>query len=263
MENLESLDTCIRNTVNNFEKIDLKDTGRVKLLKRKDSKYLLNKTKLLNVLNKLAGSYFILSIDSEVFQPYTTTYFDTDNFGMYTSHQNGKLNRYKIRKRTYNRSGQKYVEVKFKNNKKHTIKKREKDTGGNNYFNEKASAFIKEHTPFKPSDIKKKLTIHYTRFTLVDLNFRERVTIDVNMEYRNDLSKKKINGLVIIELKQDIAHKESKIKNILKAEKVYPQSLSKYCLGIASLYDNVKKNRMKKIFLYIDKLISGRMYKLN
>ena len=54
----------------------------------------------------------------------TTLYFDTPDRQMYAEHQRGRKNRQKIRVRRYESSGVSFLEVKRKNNKGRTDKKR-------------------------------------------------------------------------------------------------------------------------------------------
>ena len=70
--------------------------------------------------------YKVLTISGLRQGRYETRYFDTADYEMYTKHHNGKLNRYKVRFRTYVDSEMNFFEVKFKTNTGRTRKSRVK-----------------------------------------------------------------------------------------------------------------------------------------
>ena len=100
-----------------FEPISLKEMDRVKLMNRKDTKFIFNEEKLPELLEALKDNYNILEISNKRESLYKTMYFDTDDFKFYTQHHNGKLNRHKVRYRQYADVDTTYLEVKFKSNK--------------------------------------------------------------------------------------------------------------------------------------------------
>ena len=60
----------------NFDKITLAEMNSVSLMKRVDTKFILNESQLLEVLSKLYDDYKILEIDQERLMKYSTLYFD-------------------------------------------------------------------------------------------------------------------------------------------------------------------------------------------
>jgi hypothetical protein len=111
--------------VNTFRALTLNELDKVKLLNRKDTKYVFTQSQLPSILEQLIPSYKILEIENERVFIYDTIYFDTHDFKFYTQHHNGNKKRYKIRSRTYQNTGQSFFEIKVKNNKNRTIKKRQ------------------------------------------------------------------------------------------------------------------------------------------
>lgn len=107
-----------------FTPIPLDKMDKVRLMNRKEIKYTVQRNLLPVILSRIVKSYDILEINGQNFMPYKSVYFDTKDYKLYTNHQNGKLNRYKVRSRTYELTGTEYFEIKFKNNKKRTIKSR-------------------------------------------------------------------------------------------------------------------------------------------
>lgn len=243
------------NIISTFDPITLEQMDDVRLLNRVDTKFVLNQNKLPGMLDGLQDEYLVLSVDGTRLYPYKTTYFDTDDLVAYRNHHNGKLNRYKVRIRTYMVSGQNYFEIKFKNNKKRTIKSRvivptdEPDITGN------AEELLLKKSPFIKSELQPKLTVCFRRTTLVSKKMNERITIDTDISYKFDHRQKDFNGLMIVEVKQ-ARSQESPIIRRLHSMHLNPARLSKYCLGIISMYEGIKYNTFKETLLNINKILS-------
>ena len=97
-----------------FEPITLKEMDSVKLMNRKDTKFIFNEKMLPALLKDLTKNYKILEISKKRESQYKTMYFDTEDFKFYTQHHNGKLNRHKVRYRQYIDVDLTFLEVKFK-----------------------------------------------------------------------------------------------------------------------------------------------------
>lgn len=234
-----------------FSPVSLEEMDCVKLMDRTDSKFILPFSKLGSIINAVPNHYRILTIgDTKVFS-YRTDYFDTPKLDMFTDHHNGKLNRFKIRQREYIESNLKFLEVKFKSNKGRVIKDRIAEVDVNtNAFN----GFVQQHTPYSASELDIKIINRFNRFTMVDNNLQERVTVDFNLSFTNYTRNLHLNGLVIIEVKQHKANKQSLFIKTLKENGIRPTSISKYCLGISMLNQGKKSNNFKKTINAVNKL---------
>ena len=71
---------------------------------------------------------------------------------LYHDHHNGKLNRYKVRRRRYIDTDTEFLEVKLKNNKKRTIKSRIKLSGQPNEYI-RCAQFINEQMQISNSKL--------------------------------------------------------------------------------------------------------------
>ena len=241
-----------------LDSISLGEMNKVKLLDRLDKKYMFHIEQLPEVLALARKDYFALEIDGKKYAGYETTYFDTPDFEMYTKHHNGKLNRYKVRFRTYVDSNLNFFEIKFKTNKGRTKKSRvqipEKD---HSIHGEVVESLLERKTPYKAPELVPALQVNYNRITLVNRNMTERITIDIGLRFRNVETNafESVNNLVIIEVKQDGACK-SAFRNLLAEQHVLPGSMSKYCLGIVLVKHGVKSNRFQLKIRNINKLIN-------
>lgn len=239
--------------LNTLESITLEEMNEVKLLDRVDTKFTFHIDKLNEILSIASRDYKILTINNLRFARYETRYFDTPGYEMYTKHHNGKLNRHKVRFRSYLDSDLEFFEVKFKTNKGRTIKSRVKREINDYSITEKAKILLEKKTNYHPEELQEAVRIFYNRITLVSKNMSERLTLDFDMKYELNGNVKAFPNLIIAELKQDKSTKSpfAVLMNNLKIEDI---SMSKYCLGVASLAENVKKNNFKSKISYVEKL---------
>lgn len=243
----------IEHIARKFESIKLQEMDCVKLMNRKECKYTLSYNQLLRVLDELQDNYFILTINGKNIMPYKSVYYDMPDFRLYTSHQNGKQNRYKVRSRTYVTTGDRFLELKFKNNKNRTIKKRISIDAHHELSDSKE--FLENNLPFSPYELEKKIEVIYERITLVDKSLKERVTIDLNLSFVTDTRLSNYNNLAIIEIKYEGNRRNSKIDKALRMYRIKPLSFSKYCLGISRHFSGVKQNQMNMKIREINKKI--------
>lgn len=243
----------VENSLSNFQPISLKEMDGVKLLNRIDTKFLCTKSQLSEILKELTNDYRVLEINGRKISSYKTTYFDTEDFRMYREHQNGKLNRYKVREREYLESDLKFLEVKFKNNKGRTLKTRVKRVNDESVFNAKELEFLEQKVPFSPSELDVQLRNKYKRITLT--NQVERVTIDLDMSFRNNQGTLiEIPSLVIIEVKQEKFSLDSSVVSLLKKHRIRTNGFSKYCIGTMMLNEHLKSNTFKSKIKIINHL---------
>ncbi len=244
----------VKNIVDAMRPISLDEMDSVKLLNRTDTKYVFRRSQLQDVLADIAPNYAVLHINGTPYQDYKTTYFDTADDKMYIAHQNGKLNRYKIRHRTYLSTGAEFLEIKYKNNKRRTKKKRINFPITSPLL--EANTFIKNNSPYSGEELFPKTLVEYTRVTLVDLVHGERCTVDTNLMITNCVTGEKadFSHICIIELKRDKSSAVSYMQGSLLKNRIFKRGMSKYAIGTAVVYKNIKKNRFKKKIRYIEKL---------
>lgn len=240
-----------------FETISLGEMDKVKLMNRTDTKYWFHAEHLLSVLEAVQDSYFMLSINNEVAMAYSTLYYDTNENSMFIAHHNGKLNRYKIRRRSYMSSGISFLEVKFKNNKGRTIKTRIPTNFEVDSFNDAENSFVSNNSPFSVDDLKLTLINNFSRITLVNKNFNERCTIDFNLNFTKGNNRTSLNNLVIVEIKADGPPSSSPLDKALRSERIKTSGFSKYCIGRTVTDSTIKSNAFKNKIRMIQKTIYG------
>jgi hypothetical protein len=245
----------IENLIDEFSPISLKEMNSVALMKRTDTKFVINKSQLALVLENLKKEYKVLEIKRDRIMTYSSLYFDTIENKFYNDHHNGKVNRTKIRQRKYVESNLCFLEIKQKNGKGETNKSRIQVNDFELDLTKTSKDFISSTTDTE-YNLKPILWNGFNRITLVNLKDKERVTLDLNLSYSMNDVEKNFNNLVIVELKQARFDRKSEIVKTLKLLKQNPYSISKYCIGMISLYNDLKYNIFKKKLIKINNIIT-------
>jgi hypothetical protein len=242
--------------LNSFEPISLEQMEPVKLMDRIDKKFMFRLDMLPAVLKDISKDYFVLDIAGKRGTTYHTIYFDTASYDCFLKHQNGKLNRYKIRSRRYVESNLNFFEIKFKSNKGRTQKNRIQCEQQVQNLEGRASEFMETSTGLDASQFRPLMFINFIRITLVSKKLDERCTIDIDLNFKNSTGEKHYKDLVIVEAKMENGKKDSSIVHAMKKYSVREKSISKYCLGVSMLVPGIKKNTFKETLLYLHKLLS-------
>ncbi len=216
----------------NFRSISLDEINllkdSVKLLKRYDTKFVFSSDKLGSLLKMLIDHYRILEIEGNRVFGHENLYFDTDDFIFYRQYHRRKLNRYKMRFRRYTDSGE-ILNI---------IKKVVTDDFNVNF-----------------ETLRPVLFTGFSRITLANLNLKKRLTIDTNIEFKNESGlKKNLKGIAVAEFKQADISLISPFVMAAKANSLYQKPFSKYCTGISLLEKSVKVNSFKRRLLFLEKI---------
>lgn len=241
-----------------MQPVGLEDMKAVKLMSRVDQKYMASADQLEELLGRIADGYFVQHIDGNPLAPYRTLYFDTQRLDMYTMHHNQKLNRQKLRVRTYRSTNTTFFEIKNKDNKKKTRKVRipvDVDTFDHVLEVAEVQEFVDKNTPYQVVSLHECLENRFERITLVDRGMSERVTIDRGICFHNRATgiNADISRLLVIEVKHEVGAPTSAIEQALHEMHILPNRMSKYCIGTALTDHSVKHNRFKPKLLFIEK----------
>lgn len=247
----------VRAAVEHFAPVSLADMTGAALQDRMDTKYTLAVDQLSSALNRLTSDYRVLSIDGTRICRYSTIYFDTPNFGIYTQHHNGWSDRYKVRARRYVDTNMAFFEVKHRTNRNRTIKSRMPLGDVDDALGGRADGFLDSHSPYHVRDLEPKLWNDYLRITLVGVRHVERVTLDLNVAFAWGDSLTMLDGIAIAEVKQPRISRTSPFIQQMRRLGVRPAPMSKYCTGIARLYPGVKANNFKPMLRRIEQIAQG------
>ncbi|MBR6370809.1 MAG: polyphosphate polymerase domain-containing protein [Bacteroidaceae bacterium] len=247
-----------------FPPVTLEEMDSVKLMNRIDTKYLTSEKTLLELLDDaLAAGYKVLVIEGLRISPYDTLYYDTAELRMFQDHHNRRLTRQKVRTRSYIASGISFLEIKRKNNKGRTRKKRIRIPSSEFYdFKGDAEAidYLARHSAFTADILSPVMETRFDRITLVNPDMTERLTIDTCLLFRNIRSgvDASLKDAVIIELKQD-GRAASQMKNILLNHRIKPVRVSKYCIAVTLTEPEARCGRFKPKVRRIEKTINKKI----
>lgn len=244
----------IQELLSQYPPITLEQMHGVKLLNRIDTKYVTTVDKLADFLRIAKESYYAQDFYGKRLMPYHTIYLDTPELDMYYAHQSGKAHRYKVRMRRYENDGATFIEVKNKNNKGRTKKKRT-EISDLRYERGEMQDFIAPLMPYDAEALRPTIENAFHRITLVNLEKTERLTIDVDLSFHNMLNDNRRNmpQHVIIELKRDGLIPSPAI-DLLRQLRIKKCGFSKMALGMAMTSPDLKQNLFKQRLRYINNL---------
>ncbi len=236
--------------VSPFQPISLEQlNAQAAMLERRDNKYVVRQDALQQALGTLARHFDVLEIGGEREFIYETRYFDDAEHTSYFDHHRGRRRRCKVRMRHYVGAGLCFVEIKLKDKRGITVKKRLKvppssfgtldatalDFVKNAYRELYGLEFTQALTPV--------LAMRYRRVTLVAKQGGERMTIDRALVFQGSNFQRAVDADVfIVETKSGNANGIA--DKILRALHQHPaKRCSKYCTGMAAVREVHKHNR--------------------
>jgi len=245
----------IKGIVAGYTPISLDEMDGVALMNRTDTKFVMRVDHLIQALSQLTGTYRALSIRGRRLHHYRSRYYDTPDFKTYIQHHDGLRSRYKVRIREYADPGISYLEVKRKNNKNRTIKKRSRISDLHDSLTSGNRDFVSNHYPYEVGSLVSSLWNDFYRITLVSSHRVERLTLDINLQFGDHRRVSGLPGIAIAEVKQDGFSMDSDFIQQMRIQGIRPSGFSKYCIGIAKINGGLKRNRFKSRLLMVDKLI--------
>lgn len=236
-----------------LEAISLSEMDSVQLLDRMDTKFMLNSGILPELIASLGQDYRCLQVDEGRGTDYRTLYFDTEELLAYREHHNGRTFRSKVRMREYMGTNLCFLEVKRKTGRGGTDKVRMRIPEITEVLNAEQRNFIGEALG-KQLDLKPILWNSFKRYTLVNKNIPERLTIDVGLEFLRNGNSVQVKDLCICELKQERVASSSFFFDQMRKRNIRPSGISKYCLGLIKSDTSLKCNTFKPTLLQIQKI---------
>lgn len=235
-----------------FEPINLETlNNKAAMLERLDHKYVLDAAVLMEAAPAFSDTFDMLEIDGLRSFRYETWYFDDTGRRSYLDHHQGRRRRMKVRVRRYVEADLCFVEVKLKDKRGITVKKR-MPYAAEKYgcLDESAIAHIRDsYLNLYGEEIEPEfhpvLEVCYERLTLVAKCGGERMTIDSRLSFRTEDDERYVDDdLFILETKSPngngIADK------VLRQFNQHPvKHCSKYCLGSVVTGSMQKYNKFR------------------
>jgi len=221
---------------------------------RVDTKFLVPRALLTSMLAVLQNEYTVLEINNQRVARYENSYYDTPSFKHYMAHHNRRLNRFKLRKRTYADSDIAFLEVKFKNNHGRTVKSRKSLAVDEPAMNSNSALLLHESGLSKVAEHKLVQNSTYNRIALANEAAGERITIDLNLHIHDTTTNKQmdIGDWAIVEIKQNVYDRDTAFFEWARSHGLKACSFSKYCMGLYYTGpDFIKRNNFHKINRHI------------
>ena len=230
-----------------FKGISLEEVNKASLMRRKDNKYLFSFVHLGDLLALVSEDYRVLEIDGSRSQRYHPRYFDTNGWEMYHKHHRGLANRHKVRIRRYGSGDLHFLEVKRKDAKGVTTKKRVRAEGMDHEVLIKEEEFLASCSPYHGEGIDSAMENDFRRITLVNHTQTERVTLDYALQFSCKESGEVLDlpGIAVAEIKYENHLVGSALHAAMRKFRIKPSRFSKYAIGMALLHPDLKQNRFK------------------
>ena len=248
--------TTIQENLRMFESISLAGLGKAVLLDRQETKYIFSQEQIMSILPEMISDFRVLEIQGARIFDYKTTYYDTADRQFFHQHMRGAGNRWKVRHRTYLNSNLSFLEAKYKDNRKRTRKTRMQLGNSLDWKSENMGSLIQSIVPLE-EDLIPVLDIWYSRITLVKKDLAERITLDQGLIFKDGAVVHSLPDLMIAEVKQGSFSTASPLFKLLKSEKIYPSSFSKYCAGTILTNPGIKHNRYKPVMRRVFQITAG------
>lgn len=231
----------ISRNLSRFDCLSLQDlNAKAAMLERLDNKYIVSAAQLRLALDEFRHLFDVLEIEGRRAFSYATRYYDSEELWTYHAHHQGRRKRSKVRVREYLDAGFSYLEVKLKDKRKITVKKRLKVPTDLMQLDARCIDFVESchddlyGEPFgRP--LQPVIDMEYKRITLVAKEGGERMTIDTQIDFHAAKVRRHVPGnMFIIETKS--ARGNGIADRIMRSHHLHPTArCSKYCIGMAAL----------------------------
>lgn len=243
----------VRRRIDAFAPVALAELdARAALQTRVDRKYVVEWTVLADLLDAMAPDFHALQTAAGRLFAYRSRYFDSGSYGAFRAHVQGRRRRYKCRARHYVDADRYVFEVKLKGARGETVKHAlpcaarefEDITARTARF---ANTCLHDAYGHAVADLRPSLETTYRRMTLVAADGSQRVTADFGLRFDDGRGARSAlhPDYVIVETKS--AGMAGGADGLLWGLGARPVSVSKYCVGLGLLRDDVKTNQFRRV----------------
>ena len=163
-----------------FDTIEFADAKNVKLLDRIETKYVASLNNLSYIIGQLLNEGWKLQVyNGNIGRNYHNIYYDTYNLDIYNAHANKEEFRQKVRVRIYKDATYLEIKEKMRGGKSVKIRKRLK---GDIHTRDK---WLSKHFKYDYKTLWPVIENEYRRFTFINSDCTERVTIDTDIRFHN------------------------------------------------------------------------------
>lgn len=238
----------VTSSIRRLEPIGLTEMDSLAALtERRDSKYLVDGSDLLEMLDLIDVGFRALEIDGKRSFNYESVYFDTPGLKSYLMTARRRPRRFKVRTRSYLDRRSTNLEVKERRRNGLTVKQRAPHRFEDRDQLTPESLLLLEATSVDgfAGHLGRTLTVGYKRSTLVDVRTSSRITFDTDlMAFRPDGRPIIAEGFVLVETKS-LGH-PTVFDRMLWSHHYRPTSFSKYGTLMAALDPSLPANKWNR-----------------
>jgi len=228
--------------------------ARRALLRRVDSKYLLSRRRLDELLAPLAPHYAVLQAAGASLMTYRSLYFDTPDLHCFEEHRRHRRVRQKVRVRHYPDRELTFLELKIRRSELVTTKRRLEKRYGDSALGADGLAFLAAHSSLPVGALVPQVWTHFRRFTLLGLDTDERITVDLDLEVVRADRRAEVAGAAIVEVKQPRFCLTTPVMAALRRAHLRQGSLSKYCTALALTRDGLRLSGLRPALRAIEEV---------
>lgn len=225
------------------------------LEQRRDWKFVLPLGLVEQLLEPLSADYRVVLAAGQPLARYENHYFDTADLHCYREHHRGRARRYKVRVRSYLDREISSLEVKSRDPRRITRKRRlAREFGDLTVQGAAAEEFIAQHCPLRAGELRPGLSNSFRRITLVGVHSPERITLDLGLRFAQGGSSRPLSSLAVVEVKSARSRNGTPVLAHFRRARLRPQGFSKYCVGTALLNEGLRANRFQRILRQVARL---------
>jgi len=220
--------------------------GERPLLRRVDTKLLLDPDRIAAVIAALRPSHAVLRLPSGgAIATYRSLYFDTPDLACFHDHRRGRRIRHKVRIRHYPDRAVSFLELKTRRSEHLTFKRRIEIPYGHGRLDPAGRDLLPEHLGPSADDLRPQLWIDYRRITLIGMAICERVTIDLDVTVTTLAgTRTELCTAAVLEIKQDRYTTDTPAMRAVATAGARAGCPSKYIAAIAATRPGVRCNRL-------------------
>lgn len=221
-----------------------------RLLTRRDRKYLVDGATLGRIIDGLEQRPSVLDAGAGVWNPYETVYFDTPELDSYRMAATKRPRRFKVRTRSYLSSDTTMIEVKTKDRRGRTVKRRRELAADAPSVIEAVRHYAGRFGEVAPyaERLTVRLRNRYERATLVLRGEATRVTIDRSFRAVDAVGRRtELDDQYIVETKT--GGRPSSFDRALWEAGHRPVKFSKYATALAALDHDLPANRWHRVLV--------------
>lgn len=226
------------------------------LMQRVDTKFAFHVRELEGLITGLGGHYAVVRVGTQPLDRYETTYFDTAALTLFDQHLRDRRPRFKVRVRHYLGRRLTYLEVKRKGAAGTTAKWRRSLPFGEAMLSPESARFLDGVCPIPASTLRATACTNFDRIMLVGTDTLERVTLDLHVDLLAGTRARRLEDVVIAEVKQDRQRWRTPIMTCLRAHHIRPLSISKYCAATALLIEGARGQRYRPRLRDLHRVVS-------